>query len=135
MRFGCQHASIFLPKSTKILPKIDSKVHLFFDRNFKRVFYHPESILKGKRAQDGPKRAPRRRQEPSNRRTPGGPPGPQDGPRRLHNGQSHPRGPPGPPGRPITSFGGRFFKHQDVFWHPPGSVWPPSLAFQTDQNH
>ena len=138
-RFFFHLGSIFLQKSTKILPKIDSKMHHFFDRFLHRFLDGPR---RPKSAQDGdpsaktaPRSSPRRPQEPSNRRTPGGPPGPQDGPRRLHDGQSHPRGPPSPPGRPITLFGGRFFKHQDVFWHPPGSVWPPNLAFQTHQNH
>ena len=93
MRFGCQHASIFLPKSTKILPKIDSKMHHFFDRNFKRFFYHPESILKAKRAQDGPKRAPRASKSAGPRRAPRAPRWPKTAPRRPEPPKRAPKPP------------------------------------------
>ena len=49
--FGANLAPFCLPKSTKILPKIDPKMHQIFDRFLHRFFLHFGSIL-------GPKLGP-----------------------------------------------------------------------------
>ena len=51
MDFGANLAPFSLPKSTKILPKIDPKMHQIFDRFLHRFFLHFGSIL-------GPKLGP-----------------------------------------------------------------------------
>ena len=43
--FGANMAPFCLQKSTKILPKIDSKMHRFFDRFLHRFFFDLASIL------------------------------------------------------------------------------------------
>ena len=53
----------WLPKSSKMAFKTDVDRHEFLGRILDRFFCHLGALFKGKTAQDGPKRAPRRPQE------------------------------------------------------------------------